>query len=224
MSFSVNDSSQFDALNERITKAVSEYLGLTLLVWSTINLSVTFFYWTFLIYSHFLQDLSWKNFFPHFVLFAQFFSSFSNLILITINPFNFLYCISSLSVPFSLTVSYSSLLVRILHLQAPALPSMYQALMLFLLVFFQFSLIAQSLVLTSCYSVPSQLFPLSYSFVLLLSLSLLSSLLRKKREFDGDKKLIFYLSLGFLFLWLTSLSVILIFGTSYRLLQGNYEE
>ena len=104
--------------NDDDEPVTSDNLNLVLLVCSCSNLTIIFIYWTYLLYSSFTLRTTWHHLFPHFILFGQFIGSSSSLAFIVIDPTSKASCITSLFIPISYTIIYSTLLVRLVYLHS----------------------------------------------------------------------------------------------------------
>ena len=98
-----------DDYSEDDKTVTSDNLTLSLLVCSSTNFTVIFTYWTYLLYSSFIQNTSWPSLFPNLLLFGLFLGSSSSLAYITLDPASPTSCISSTLVPISYTIIYSTL-------------------------------------------------------------------------------------------------------------------
>ena len=228
-----------DDYSEDDKTVTSDNLTLSLLVCSSTNFTVIFTYWTYLLYSSFIQNTSWPSMFPNLLLFGLFLGSSSSLAHITLDPASPTSCISSILVPISYTIIYSTLLVRLVYLQSLhkdmyRLSTLYQTLLVIFCVLVQVSLSTQSLLLsqltvclshTSIYSSPkTDKLSLSYSFFLLFSITCLSTMLRRRRENKQEAWSIWILSILSMVVWLAWMAATLVIGENYRAIKGEFSK
>ena len=228
-----------DDYSEDDKTVTSDNLTLSLLVCSSTNFTVIFTYWTYLLYSSFIQNSSWPSLFPNLLIFGLFLGSSSSLVRITLDPASISYCIASRLVPISYTIIYSTLLVRLvylhsLHKDMYRLPTLYQTLLLIFCVLVQVSLSIQSLLLTKLTVCPSHtgiysspikdMLSLSYSFFLLMSTTCFSTMLRKRRENKQEAWSIWILSILSMVVWVAWMAATLVIGEHYRALKGGFSE
>ena len=117
-----------------------------------------------------------------------------------------------------------------LHKDLYRLPTLYQTLLLFFCVLVQVSVSIQSFLLTQLTVCPSQtsiysspftdMISLSYSFFILLSITCLSTLLRKRREHGQEAWSIWILSIMSLTVWVAWVSSTLIATQHYSIIKG----
>jgi len=222
-----------DIANDKET--VSDNLILSLLVWSSTNFTVIFLYWTYLLYTSFNQNTSSSPLFPNILLLGLFLGSSSSLAHITLDPTSTSSCITSLLVPISYSMIYSTLLVRMvyiysLHKDMYRLPTFYQTLLLFFCVMVQVSVSIQSFLLTqltvcpshtSIYSSPfTDMISLSYSLFLLMSITCFSTMQRRRREQRQEAWSIWIFSILSVTLWVAWMAIALIFDEHYRVIKG----
>jgi hypothetical protein len=226
-----------DELSEDDKTVSSDKLSLSLLIWSVTNFALLFIYWTFLFYSSFIKNASWPSLFPILLVFGLFLGSSSSLVLITLDPVLPISCISSILVPISYTIIYSTLLVRLVYLHSLQndmykLSTLYQTLLLFFFVLVQVSLSTQLLLLmhltvcpshTSIHSsLKTDMLSLSYFFFLLISITCLSTMLRRKRENKQEAWSIWILSILSMVVWVAWMTASLIIGEHYRAIKGEF--
>ena len=228
------DLSDHSSLQEEEDQ-VERSLLLAQLVTSCSNLIIIFIYWSYLLYASFSQPLlssSWPPVFPHILLLGITLGSASNLASVTLSS----GCHSSSLLPISYSLVYSALLVRLVVLHSLhrdmmyKLPPIYQALLLVFTALVQLCLSAQSVIIRLNSS--EELCPptthltrdithFSYSAFLLLFITCLSTILRRRKENRAEAAAIWYFSLLSLAVWLAWLAVSLVFGQFYTYIRGN---
>ena len=216
---------------------VGRSLLLAQLVTSCTNLLLLFLYWSYLLYTSFSQpssssSSSWPPVFPHILLLAATLGSASNLASVTLSS----SCHSSSLLPISYSLVYAAMMVRLVLLHSLhrdlmyKLPAIYQALLLVTTTLVQLCLSAQSVLLSLssseqvCPREPPQLTRdishFSYSAFLLLFITSLSTLLRRRKENRAEAAAIWYFSLLSLLAWLAWVSVSLVYGQYYTYIRG----
>ena len=218
-------------------EGVERSLLLAQLVSSCTNLILIFVYWTYLLYTSFSQppssssSSSWPPVFPHILLLGATLGSASNLASVTLSS----GCHSSSLLPISYSLVYSAMMVRLVVLHSLhrdlmyKLPTIYQALLLVTTSLVQLCLSAQAVIIslnTSEQLCPSET-PLSrdithfsYSAFLLLFITSLATILRRRKENRAEAAAIWYFSLLSLVVWLAWVSVSLVFGQYYTYIRG----
>jgi len=210
---------------------VSDKLVLAQLVCSSTNLIVIFIYWTYLLYASISRNSSsWPPMFPHLVLAGVSVGSASNLASVTLAS----YCHSSLLLPVSYSSLYSCMLVRLVYLHSVhrdmyKLSSLYQTLLLVFSILVQISLTLQSMMLNNssnqsyCPIYSSTIMDLicfSYSLFLLLTITVISIVLRKRKEHRREARAIWLYSLLSLAVWIAWISVSLVYQEYYIYIKG----
>ena len=177
-------------------------LTLSLLVFSSANITIVFLYWTFLIYSSFTNTFSWTFLFPNSLLFGLFTGSASSLAQVYFAHPSTISFISTTLGPFSSTLIFSSLLVRLVYIHSlnkdmHKLPTLYQTLLLFFCVLVQVSVSTQSFLITKIKPNMNFTNMLStvYPLFMLLSTLCLSTMLRRRKEFKQEARSIWILSI-----------------------------
>ena len=217
------------------TVTTSDNLTISLVISSSTNLTVIFFYWTYLLYSSFSLSTTWPPLFPHLLLLGIFLGSSSNLASITIDPSSLFSSSNSILIPLSYSLIYSTLLVRLVYLHSLhkamyMLPTIYQTLLLLFCVLVQISVSTQSLIFTqlkapntSISSIPfPDLLSLSYSFFLLLSITCISTGIRRRRENGEEARSIWAFSLLSILVWLAWVAVSLVFEEHYTVIKSEF--
>lgn len=227
-------SDHSDLHSQQDEEEVERSLLLAQLVTSCSNLIIIFIYWSYLLYASFSQPLlssSWPPVFPHILLLGATLGSASNLASVTLSS----GCHSSSLLPISYSLVYSAMLVRLVVLHSLhrdmmyKLPTIYQALLLVFTALVQLCLSAQSVILSLASS--DQVCPpttsltrdithFSYSAFLLLFITCLSTILRRRKENRAEAAAIWYFSLLSLAVWLAWLAVSLVFGQFYTHVRG----
>ena len=220
---------------EDYSTVTSDTLTISLLICSSANLTVIFLYWAYLIYSSFTLNTTWALIFPHLLLLGLFLGSSSSLAHITLDPTSMSSCSTSLLVPISYSMIYSTLLVRLvylhsLHKDMYRLSTLYQTLLLLFCVLVQVSVSTQSLLLTqltacpshtSIYSTPiTDLLSLSYSCFMLLLITCISTMLRRRKEYREEAWSIWVLSILSMAVWMVWVATALVFENHYRVVKG----
>jgi hypothetical protein len=234
VNIAVDDTEDYLEEDKTVT---SDNLTYSLLVCSSTNFTVIFIYWTYLLYSSFIKNTSWPSMFPNLLLSGLFLGSSSSLDHITLDPASISSCISSVLVPISYTIIYSTLLVRLvylhsLHKDMYRLSTLYQTLLLFFCVMVQVSVSTQSLLLTQltvCPSHTSFYFStitdmLSYSFFLLMSITCLSTMLWRRRENRQEAWSMWILSILSMVVWVAWMAATLVVGEHYRTIKCEFLE
>ena len=229
------DLSEHTTSSQQEEEEVERSLLLAQLVTSCSNLIIIFIYWSYLLYASFSQPLlstSWPPVFPHILLLGATLGSASNLASVTLSS----SCHSSSLLPISYSLVYAAMMVRLVLLHSLhrdlmyKLPAIYQALLLVTTTLVQLSLSAQSVLLSLssseqvCPKEPPQLTRdishFSYSAFLLLFITSLSTLLRRRKENRAEAAAIWYFSLLSLLAWLAWVSVSLVYGQYYTYIRG----
>ena len=201
------------------TAVISDTLTNTLLICSVTNLSIIFIYWTYLLYSSLSLSPTWHSLFPHFILLGQFLGSSSSLLYVVIDQSSTSFSVSTLLVPISYTIIFSTLLVRLVYIHSYnknmyKLPTLYQSLLLFFCILVQVSVSIQSLLITQITVFPSftsmyftDMIFLSYSSFMLLCIICISTILRRTEENKEEVRYIMMVSLvslGMLVSWVVA--------------------
>ena len=208
-------------------------LTLSLLVFSSANITIVFLYWSFLIYSSFKNTLSWTFLFPNSLLFGLFTGSASSLAQVYFTHPSTISFISTTLGPFSSTLIFSSLLVRLVYIHSlnkdmHKLPTLYQTLLLFFCVLVQVAVSTQSLLITkikanSCCTNMyfTNMLSTVYPLFMLLSTLCLSTMLRRRKEFKQEARSIWILSiLSLAMKIITKLSTTFLIKEYSRQIQG----
>ena len=170
--------------------------------------------------------------FPHLVLAGVSVGSASNLASVTLAS----YCHSSLLLPVSYSSLYSCMLVRLVYLHsvhrdAYKLSSLYQTLLLVFSILVQISLTLQSMLLNNssnqsyCPIYSSTIMDLicfSYSLFLLLTITVVSIVLRKRKEHRREARAIWLYCLLSLAAWIAWISVSLVYQEYYIYIKGTF--
>ena len=182
---------------------ISENMTVSILVFSSTNITIIFLYWSFLIYSSFTKKTSLASHFPNSLLFGLLIGSSSSLARISSHQSTTLFCISLLLFPLSYTIMFSSLFVRQMHIQSfNKISTLYQSLLLFFCVLVQVAVSTQSLLvphiedkttLGSMYL--TDILLTIYPFTMLLFNICLSTMLRRKKEYKHEAWSIWILSI-----------------------------
>ena len=212
---------------------VERSLLLAQLVTSCSNLIIIFIYWSYLLYASFSQPLlssSWPPVFPHILLLGASLGSASNLAGVTLSW----SCHSSSLLPISYSLVYSALLVRLvvlhsLHRDLLTLGSLYQGLLLLFTSLVQLCLSAQSVLSALARSEePCQphsegimdLSHFSYCCFLLLFITSLSTLLRRRKENRREGAAVWSFSLLSLAVLIAWIAVSLVYQQYYVYIRG----
>ena len=170
--------------------------------------------------------------FPHLVLAGISVGSASNLASVTLGS----YCHTSLLLPLSYSSLYSCMLVRLVYLHsvhrdAYKLSSLYQSLLLVFSILVQISLTLQSMMLNNssnqsyCPIYSSTIMDLicfSYSLFLLLTITVISIVLRKRKEHRREARAIWLYCLLSLAAWIAWISVSLVYQEYYIYIKGTF--
>ena len=170
--------------------------------------------------------------FPHLVLAGVSVGSASNLASVTLAS----YCHSSLLLPVSYSSLYSCMLVRLVYLHSVhrdmyKLSSLYQTLLLVFSILVQISLTLQSMMLNNssnqsyCPIYSSTIMDLicfSYSLFLLLTITVVSIVLRKRKEHRREARAIWLYCLLSLAAWIAWISVSLVYQEYYIYIKGTF--
>ena len=216
------------SLNEEVVSS----LLLAQLISSSTNLILMFIYWSYILYASFSQhsSSSWPPVFPHVLLLGATLGSASNLASVTLSS----TCHSSSLLPISYSLVYSALLVRLvvlhsLHRDVLALGSLYQGLLLLFTSLVQLCLSAQSVLSALARSEePCQphsegimdLSHFSYCCFLLLFITSLSTLLRRRKENRREGAAVWSFSLLSLAVWIAWIAVSLVYQQYYVYIRG----
>ena len=225
MSFHSGASNTSDIVN-------SENLTFSLLIFSSTNLTVIIFFWTYLVYS-FTLSTTCPPLFPHILLLGQFIGSSSSLASVTLDPTSKFYFLPTVLVPISYTMIYSTLLVRLVYLHSlhkAMLPTLYQTLLLLFCILVQISASTQSLLCTQLTACPSpvsiystsftDLHCLSYSCFLLLSITCFSTGMRRRREYRGEARSIWIFCILSMSVWIAWVALALVFQEHYTVVKS----
>ena len=216
------------SLNEEVVSS----LLLAQLISSSTNLILMFIYWSYILYASFSQhsSSSWPPVFPHVLLLGATLGSASNLASVTLSS----TCHSSSLLPISYSLVYSALLVRLvvlhsLHRDVLALGNLYQGLLLLFTSLVQLCLSAQSVLSAlarseePCHPHSEGIMDLShfsYCCFLLLFITSLSTLLRRRKENRREGAAVWSFSLLSLAVWIAWIAVSLVYQQYYVYIRG----
>ena len=227
-----------DNLNETLEEEktfLGDNLTLSLIVFSSTNITIVFLYWTFLFYSSIANKISCSFLFPNSLLFGLFIGSASSLAQVYFTHPSTISYISITLGPFSSTIIFSSLLVRLVYIHSLnkdmyKLPTFYQTILLFFCVLVQVSVSMQSIFITqitvnsSCTTMHfTNMLSTGYPFFMLLFTFCLSTILRRRKEYKQEARFIWILSiLSLAMMIITKLSTTFLIKKYSKQIQGEF--
>ena len=171
--------------------------------------------------------------FPHLVLTGVTLGSASNLASVTLTS----HCHSSLLLPVSYSSVYSCLLVRLVYLHSLnrdklyKLSSLYQSLLLVFSILVQISLTLQTIIFNKqhtqdvCSVFTTTIMDLicfTYSLFLLLVITSIAIVLRRRKELRREARAIWFYCLLSLVVWIAWIAVSLVYQEYYPHIKGMF--